>query len=481
MAYIEILDVRNTLLWGGDANDKKDALEQAVHGKVSLKGANLVRWPLDGANLAFANLEGADLTGASVSNANLGGANLAGATLRGAVFSGSDMSKADISGADLSEAYFASCRLTGATFTGAKANRVSFSNAEMGKAKLNRVQFHGMVADGANLTGADLASSQLDKSNLQYAILSKANLKGASLQKSRLEQAVLDGAVLMQVNLTGANLSRARLRGVDLHDADLIGTDMRRADMTDAYLRKAVFKGTQLQGAKMRGVDLSRTSLTGVVNMRDVDLSGAFVDGADFTGVDMTGVIKPDQKSPATWEDVFQKRASEVDWKKIEREASRILNGIQNGLEDYKKLMLRIAAIRELPREVADHARMAATTAKEDYERWRAIADDVNIMRWKYEDIAGGRNASKQVRTSQSVPVHILQFLAEEGWDVRDRLQIPHATSRNKQFRLWFKGSEVYLSQGRFHEFQDARLLPINTSKVSPEQFFRLVGRSLKK
>ncbi|MCV6805174.1 pentapeptide repeat-containing protein [Achromobacter ruhlandii] len=74
------------------------ALEQAVAGGASLRGANLRDADLGGASLRGANLRDADLRGAY-----LGGANLRDADLRGAYLGGANLRDAYLGGANLGE------------------------------------------------------------------------------------------------------------------------------------------------------------------------------------------------------------------------------------------------------------------------------------------------------------------------------------------------------------------------------------------
>ncbi|WP_318658365.1 pentapeptide repeat-containing protein, partial [Achromobacter ruhlandii] len=100
------------------------ALEQAVAGGASLRGANLRDADLGGASLRGANLRDADLRGAYLGGANLrdadlrgaylGGANLRDAYLRGAYLGGANLRDADLRGAYLGGANLRDAYLGGA-------------------------------------------------------------------------------------------------------------------------------------------------------------------------------------------------------------------------------------------------------------------------------------------------------------------------------------------------------------------------------
>ena len=70
MEVIEIKNRRNgEVLYSGEHESLREAVEAAVSADANLAGANLA-----GANLAGANLAGADLAGADLAGANLAGA-----------------------------------------------------------------------------------------------------------------------------------------------------------------------------------------------------------------------------------------------------------------------------------------------------------------------------------------------------------------------------------------------------------------------
>ncbi len=87
------------VIWSGEAETVKDALNAAIAARANLSWANLSR-----ANLSGADLSGADLSWANLSGANLSRANLSRANLSRADLSGADLSWADLSGANLSRA-----------------------------------------------------------------------------------------------------------------------------------------------------------------------------------------------------------------------------------------------------------------------------------------------------------------------------------------------------------------------------------------
>ena len=176
--------------WREEHPDEAFDLSEAVLGKASLRGADLL-----GANFSEAVLNGADL-----SEANLGAANFSGADLVGGNLSGADLRIADFRGADL---------------------------------------------HSANLSAANLFST-----NLSRADLAAATLRGAKLGNADFSGAGLHGADLSWADLFSANLSRADLTAVDLNRADLGRANLRGADFTAARTYATNFADVDLSAAK---------------------------------------------------------------------------------------------------------------------------------------------------------------------------------------------------------------------------------------
>lgn len=77
----------------------------------------------------------------------------------------------------------------------------------------------------------------------------------------------------------------------------------------------------------------------------------------------------------------------------------------------------------------------------------------------------------------------LLAFLRGKGWTVKgesgfDRLKVPHATSPDRQFRLWFKPQAVHFTEGE-HSGGNARTISydLDIRRMSPEEFLSLLKR----
>ena len=108
-----------SVLFSGEYENIREALEAGVKSRANLSRANLYSANLSGGNLSGANLSRAYLSSADMSGANLSGADLFGADMSDANLSGADMSGANLSGANLSRAYLSSADLSRADMSGA--------------------------------------------------------------------------------------------------------------------------------------------------------------------------------------------------------------------------------------------------------------------------------------------------------------------------------------------------------------------------
>jgi uncharacterized protein YjbI with pentapeptide repeats len=99
----------DAVLFEGEYESTRHAVEAAVKRGADLYGANLSGADLSGANLYGANLRSADLRDANLRRADLYGADLSGADLRRA-----DLSDADLRSANLSDANLRSADLSDA-------------------------------------------------------------------------------------------------------------------------------------------------------------------------------------------------------------------------------------------------------------------------------------------------------------------------------------------------------------------------------
>lgn len=124
------------------ANNRREAIIEAVQRGVSLANADLAVFMLAGARLSGANLAGADLSVSNLTEACLNAANLTRAKLDWA-----DLTRATLACADLSESDLVGAELVGADLAGANLRRADLTKANLAGAKLTLAQL-----ESANLT-----------------------------------------------------------------------------------------------------------------------------------------------------------------------------------------------------------------------------------------------------------------------------------------------------------------------------------------
>ena len=178
-----------------------------------------------------------------------------------------DLSGANLSGVNLFGANLFDINLSSANLSDTRLSSTILLDADLSSANLSEANLNGANLSSANLDGASLNSANLNRANLSDARLPNADLRGANLFETTLRN-----AALYNTNLSGALVFHTILSDVDLRDADLSG-----AFLSDTNLRDADLSGADLSEAFLHGVDLSGT-----------DLSRAFLLGADLSGTDLS-------------------------------------------------------------------------------------------------------------------------------------------------------------------------------------------------
>ena len=150
------------VLYSGEHESLREALECAVKGGADLCRANLLNADLNELNLQGARLSDADLSGSQLRYADLTGADLAGARMYGTELCGSDLTSADLSRADLDNA-----RLYSAVLRRALLCDAVFRCADLTDVDLRDANLAGALLHGANLTGATANSIRPENYDLR--------------------------------------------------------------------------------------------------------------------------------------------------------------------------------------------------------------------------------------------------------------------------------------------------------------------------
>lgn len=182
-----------------------------------------------------------------------GGLKLTYADLRGIIIDYSDVSHSDLSGsnfegADFSNTKFQNISMVRANLQGALLWETDFLNAYTPRSNFQETHGHGVNFSGAYLWETNFQGAHLPSSNFEGAIL-----RGGNFEKSRFGDSNFKGADLRWANFQGAELIKCNFQEVNLELANLQGADLRE---------------TQLQGVDLSNVD----------NMRNVYISGAWLD-----------------------------------------------------------------------------------------------------------------------------------------------------------------------------------------------------------
>jgi hypothetical protein len=127
----QIKTIYGGLIFEGDFETFREAVEAAVRRGISLKNADLSNANLSHTNLVCVDFSHADLSNAKLWNANLVGANLVGAKLSHAEPWGANLSNANLEDADLSHVDISHADLSDANLVGAKG--IYLFNKPMGR------------------------------------------------------------------------------------------------------------------------------------------------------------------------------------------------------------------------------------------------------------------------------------------------------------------------------------------------------------
>jgi uncharacterized protein YjbI with pentapeptide repeats len=211
---------------------------------------------------------GCDLRGVNLKRANLTGANLAGA---------------DLTGVNLHEAILREADLTGAILDGANLNAADFRLATLAGASIQRALMYQTIFDGANLAEANLTESLA-----MHVSLSRTNLAGAQMLAVDLRNA----------RITDANLSGANLQFSWAHDAQLIRSNLTGAILSDTVMWRANLSQTTLTGAELLSADLLEANLRGA-DLRNADFSYARLTFAQMADVITDGAVWTNAALPA--------------------------------------------------------------------------------------------------------------------------------------------------------------------------------------
>ncbi|MBN1428728.1 MAG: pentapeptide repeat-containing protein [Anaerolineae bacterium] len=183
---------------------------------------------LRGADLYRANLEGANLI-----SVDLGGATLREAILQGAYMRGVNLENADLSGANCLAAVMRDARMRGANLKEANLERADLRDAEIECATMANANLLGADLRGANLQQADLRGANLARAGFSRTILQGANLSGANLQGARslTHERIQDATALRGATMPDGSRYNGHLR----LQGDLVAAKESMINLTNSH------------------------------------------------------------------------------------------------------------------------------------------------------------------------------------------------------------------------------------------------------
>lgn len=107
-----------------------------------------------------------------------------------------------------------------------------------------------------------------------------------------------------------------------------------------------------------------------------------------------------------------------------------------------------------------------------------------DLQNWLDTAKSVSRDVSKTAakKTFEQAKTEIFAALKADGWKIVENLKIPHATSKDNRFRLWFKAQAVYMSfsedgRNRTNDMGGARSMHVDIRDVDGPGFLKEVER----
>lgn len=173
----------------------------------------------------------------------------------------------DLSGLDLSEYDFSYANLNGSIFARANFSMSKFHHATLEKTDLDHCEF----------MGADLTYAVLNECSARQGGFGGADLSYAGMINSNLSEATLSHSKFIHCDARAANLSKARLSQSDLSYAVFTRANLLECDLKDSDVKHTNFELADMRGARLMSVKNFETSNWVRVDIRDIDLRGAYL------------------------------------------------------------------------------------------------------------------------------------------------------------------------------------------------------------
>ncbi|MBV9196082.1 MAG: pentapeptide repeat-containing protein [Solirubrobacterales bacterium] len=252
-------------------------IAHTYHGSLDLAGARYVASAADRARLAGVDLSGIDLSGASF------------------VGFPADFTKTKFDGASVQQTSFELAHLSGASFRNVHGAGASFQDATLSAAgNAGAATFAGSQTDltGSDFVGANVSGVSFQSADLSGAAFNRALALDTDFNSVVATNTVFSGAHIYgdgqafdgARDLAGADFAGAVIAGsVDQSGGfDFTGADLTGAKFDGAQCIECTFTGSTLTRVSFSGAYMPGVVLSGVLSMKGVDLTGAWLYCGDF-------------------------------------------------------------------------------------------------------------------------------------------------------------------------------------------------------
>lgn len=206
----------DTIIFQSPAGTIREAVEEAVRQRVSLKNADL-----QNADLKHANLEGADLSYANLANTTLSNASLENANLTGANLSNCTADGINLSFASLQHVQIEKGNMSRANLKGADMDECKISDTDFSQSTLHAATSRSGSFEDCNFNQADLSLIRFEFSSLKRCRISHANLLQATFISCDLSDSKIEHTELAKTQFGESLLHNVSIKGSDIDNASI--------------------------------------------------------------------------------------------------------------------------------------------------------------------------------------------------------------------------------------------------------------------
>lgn len=231
----------------------------------SLRGVDLSKCCLRGANLIGIDFVGANLAESDLSDTNISGSDLSNAILMSADLSGVNLSKSELLNANLEKANLWGANLSHSNLTNAKLAGTCLAKADISHAKLESADMSHSWIMGANFSRSDLSNSKLVGAKNYQLYVNDRNELTIRSRKGHYSDSEYNKIVDCSISEWHKKIVTADIQykyvKVNFSECCLISAILTQAvlaesDFSNANLELAVLDNVNMGGAKLSGVKI---------------------------------------------------------------------------------------------------------------------------------------------------------------------------------------------------------------------------------